>query len=441
MKPNNPLAEQQKYNSYNKTVILPESNSILTTGSANIFLPLRIFLGISFVAAGVDKLLDPQFFDVNAAGYIGNQLAGFAGQSPIGFLLKPVSGAPLAPIFGAIVLVGELAIGIGTLLGLLSRAAAFFGFVLSIILWLSASWSVAPFFLGSDLPYAMGWLTLFLAGPHPILSLDAYLKKGEPVTSTVLPNAQPAKPVYPVQVLPDVRGAGKGRFNPAPPQNLIPAYETREVARRQFLVVTGAIMLAGGFTGVAWLKNLHDQLETPSGASNALALPPTTSTTVPATASPSGPAPTSVSNTPSPTQAASGQVAPGQTTSAAQGQTAAPVNPPVAPTQAPAAQGKVIAILSDIAVGGALAFTTPDTGEGGYIVHEKDGSVKAFSRTCTHEGCDVTFIQSSQIFACPCHGAAFDAKTGAVLRRPARQPLPTFKVQVDGSGNVVYTAQ
>lgn len=428
MKQTNPFEKPKNYNSYNNTAIPPKSNSILTTGSANIFLPLRIFLGISFVAAGVDKLLDPQFFDANAAGYIGNQLTGFAGQSPISFLLKPLSGAPLASLFGAIVLVGELAIGLGTLLGLLSRAAAFFGFVLSIILYLSASWSVTPFFLGSDLPYAIGWLTLFLAGPHPILSLDAYFKKGESINSTVLPNAQPDQPVYPAQVIPDVRGGGKGRLNPVPRQPLVPVNENREVARRQFLVVAGAIMLAGGFTGVAWLKNLHDATEGASGDSNALALPPTTSATAPAT---------SASNPAAPTQAASGQA-----TSAAQGQTAAPANPTaVPPTQAPAIAGKVIAKVSDIPVGGAVAFTTPDTGEGGYIVHEKDGSVKAFSRTCTHEGCDVTFIQSSQIFACPCHGAAFDAKTGAVLRRPARQPLPTFKVQVDGSGNVVYTAQ
>ena len=129
---------------------------------ATLLLPLRLFLGISFIAAGWDKLSDPTFFDTSAPGYIGNQLAGFASQSPLGGFLTAVA-VPNATLFGAMVLAGELAIGFGTLLGLFSRTAAIFGCILSLTLWLTASWQVTPFFFGSDLPYAIGWLTLALA--------------------------------------------------------------------------------------------------------------------------------------------------------------------------------------------------------------------------------------------------------------------------------------
>src|SRR5918912_520167 len=40
-------------------------------------LPLRLFIGATFVYAGLDKLTDPTFFDHNAPTYIGQQMAGY----------------------------------------------------------------------------------------------------------------------------------------------------------------------------------------------------------------------------------------------------------------------------------------------------------------------------------------------------------------------------
>lgn len=409
------------------------TNSIREAGSANIFLPLRLFLAISFLAAGFDKLFDPQFFDPNAAGYIGNQLAGFASQSPLGGFLTDIA-VPQATLFGAIVLIGELAIGLGILLGLYSRIAAFFGFLLSITLWLTASWEVTPFFLGSDLPYAMGWLTLFLAGAHPVLSLDAYLKNRMSSFETAAP--QPAN----IQTRFQQNRAGPRQ---APPPDSLLEGEKLRLARRQFLTVAGGTILAGALTGAAWVHSLHNDWQGQSTGATQLTLPPTASTggvTTPATNNQpthSGTAGSSSGN--QPTQAA-GTLTPGPANSAPP--PAGNTNPS-APTQTPAPQpaikGTVIGKLAAIPVGNVLAFNTPNDGESAYLVHEKDGSVKAFSRICTHEGCEVSFNQSNQIFVCPCHGAQFDATTGAVLRRPARQPLKSFAVQVDGSGNVIYT--
>jgi len=80
-----------------------------------ILLPLRLFLGVTFVYAGIQKLTDPQYFNHSAPGYIGKQILGFALGSPIhNFLVYIV--LPHATFFGALVAFGELAIGIGTLL-------------------------------------------------------------------------------------------------------------------------------------------------------------------------------------------------------------------------------------------------------------------------------------------------------------------------------------
>jgi thiosulfate dehydrogenase (quinone) large subunit len=51
-------------------------------------LPLRLFLGATFVYAGVQKLSDPGFLHPGAPSYIGTQLVGFANGSPGGFILR-----------------------------------------------------------------------------------------------------------------------------------------------------------------------------------------------------------------------------------------------------------------------------------------------------------------------------------------------------------------
>ncbi len=149
----------------------------MTTRLAERFLlPLRLFLGITFVYAGLQKLTDPQYFNRSAPGFIGKQIIGFAAGSPIHALLVNIV-LPHAVFFGALVAFGELAIGIGTLLGLLLRPASFFGLLLNILFFLSASWRVHPYFYGADIVFVFCWITLLLAGPlgSGLLSLDALL--------------------------------------------------------------------------------------------------------------------------------------------------------------------------------------------------------------------------------------------------------------------------
>ncbi|MCZ9345195.1 DoxX family membrane protein, partial [Streptomyces sp. TRM76130] len=77
--------------------------------------------------------------------------------------------------FGHALAFGELAVGIGTLIGLLARLAAVGGALISLSLWLTVSWASDPYYYGNDLAYLMAWLPLVLAGA-PTLSLDAGLR-------------------------------------------------------------------------------------------------------------------------------------------------------------------------------------------------------------------------------------------------------------------------
>lgn len=136
-------------------------------------LPLRFFLGATFLYAGIDKLLDPRFFNASDPASIMAQLAAFARESPLSPLIK--LGEPYALPVGLLIAVTEIAIGLGALSGLAFRVAAVGGALLSLVFWLSASWATHPYYYGPDLPYAAGWLTLALAGHGRVLVPERFL--------------------------------------------------------------------------------------------------------------------------------------------------------------------------------------------------------------------------------------------------------------------------
>ncbi len=64
------------------------------------------------------------------------------------------------------------------------------------------------------------------------------------------------------------------------------------------------------------------------------------------------------------------------------------------------------------------------------------GEFHAFGDTCTHLGCSLAEgdLEETTV-TCPCHGSEFDVISGEVLRGPARVPVGSFEVQVEG-GNL-----
>lgn len=134
-------------------------------------LPLRAFLGFTFCFAGLQKLANPGFFQASNPGSIQAQLAGAVRRSPIHPLISPLTH--LAVPLGVLIAVAELAIGLGTLLGLWQRLAAAGGVALSLLLFLTVSFHSSPYYTGADIVFAFAWTPLLLAGAGPLLSADA----------------------------------------------------------------------------------------------------------------------------------------------------------------------------------------------------------------------------------------------------------------------------
>jgi thiosulfate dehydrogenase [quinone] large subunit len=126
-------------------------------------LPLRFFVGATFLYAGIDKLIDPRFLTASGPGSIGEQLTAFTRASPLAGLVTAFA-LPFPVLIGVLMALAEIAIGLGALTGLLYRLSAAAGAAVSSLFFLTASWTVHPYYFGPDLPYAFGWLTLALAG-------------------------------------------------------------------------------------------------------------------------------------------------------------------------------------------------------------------------------------------------------------------------------------
>ncbi len=91
-----------------------------------------------------------------------------------------------------------------------------------------------------------------------------------------------------------------------------------------------------------------------------------------------------------------------------------------------------LADVSDIPVGGGVVFAD----KGVVITQPKDGTIKAFSATCTHAGCAVNDVSGGTI-NCPCHGSKFAVADGAPTAGPAPTPLAEKAVAVQGSSIVL----
>jgi thiosulfate dehydrogenase [quinone] large subunit len=141
--------------------------------SRHALLPLRLFLGITFVYAGLDKLTDGAFLQASGTGSIGDQMRSVQNSAAIPDMIDMALKSPVG--FGYAIALGELAVGIGTLLGLLARLAALGGALISLSLWLTVSWNADPYYYGNDLVYLMAWIPLILAGA-PYLSVDSWFR-------------------------------------------------------------------------------------------------------------------------------------------------------------------------------------------------------------------------------------------------------------------------
>jgi len=85
--------------------------------------------------------------------------------------------------------------------------------------------------------------------------------------------------------------------------------------------------------------------------------------------------------------------------------------------------------LSEIPAGGANAFLYGNSPA--VLIHEEEGTFRAFSLVCTHLACKVFWNPEKREFYCPCHDGLFDAE-GRVLSGPPPSPLERLKIKVKG---------
>jgi thiosulfate dehydrogenase (quinone) large subunit len=271
---------------------------------------IRLWLGVTWTYGGWAKATDGGYLDQASTNYFGAQISPLIGHSPISFLLKPM--LEHATLFAWFVMISEFAIGIAVLAGVALQAATLGGFSVSLILWLSVTYHVHPYFLGSDLPYAVMWAALFLM----------------------------------------VRNSnnGRGRHD----GGLIPNLRDRREVMRIAGVAIASVIAA--FAGGSFRPKKS-------------------------------------------------------------------------------AVSAIIAKTADVKIGDVKPFTAMD-GSAAYLFRTKAG-VFAYSRICTHQGCNVNYDALGNQLACPCHGARFDpTNNGAVLAGPAVTPLPKIKVAISGE-NIV----
>jgi len=120
--------------------------------SAPLWLLVRLYLGYEFVMAGWSKMPNPAWFgsDAGAAltGFVQGAVAKTVGAHPdvyqwyASFLQSSV--LPHVMIWSNAVVVGEIMIGLGLIVGLCTRTAAFFAFFMAFNFLLSGSVSVNP---------------------------------------------------------------------------------------------------------------------------------------------------------------------------------------------------------------------------------------------------------------------------------------------------------
>lgn len=399
----------QTQKSFNKTHI-----------SSWVLLPLRLFLGITFIYAGIQKFTDPQFFHANKPGFIGRQMIAFANGSPIGgFLLHVV--VPHSMAFGFMVAYGEIAIGLGILIGLLFRPAAFFGLLLSLIFFFSVTWHVYPYFYGADIVFVFCWVTLLINGPlnTGLPTVDEFLALNFLLPSplhqqrgiasildfilgiTIHAEAAPSDEMPVLSTVGAQQHGNQARTTQQRPARQQNARQRQQSAtqkaremRRSFL--QGSLLGGGLVFGLGAMILTYRAL---------FFTPDDTTTNTQGQGSTTGGAGTTTS-TPTATQGSSSTTA--------------------------------IAQVKSVAVNSSVAFTLPTSGDPGILVHLNDGKFVAYDALCTHAGCQVEYDPSQQLIVCPCHGAEFDpAKAAAVVAGPAPTPLSPVTIHVDSATGAI----
>lgn len=373
-------------------------------------LPLRVFLGVTFLFAGLQKLANPNFFNANSPSSIQAQLIASARISPIHILIGHL--IQFAVPLGILISLGEIAVGLGMLLGLWTRIAAIGGAALAFMLFLTVSFHASPYYTGADIVFLFAFFPFVIAGTGGVLSLDGRFAKqasqeeglGDP-TPYALSFAQ-------VQDFCGKYNAGRctAQNNAvcgpegcpvlrSGHQSIVVRGRPDEVDRRTVILGSTAavaagvagVVIAGATAGIGRAVG-----GSPVEKASTNSLSPSATTT--------------------PTTAAASEAT--TTTSGA--------------TPAGTALGKA----TQVPVGGAATFTSAN-GDPGVVLQPKQGSFVAYDAICPHAGCTVSYSKAADLLVCPCHGSEFKVSNGACIAGPSPSGLIPYKI-AEGPDGVLY---
>ena len=345
----------------------------ITPGAA--LLPLRLFLGLTFVYAGYQKLSDPGFLHSGSATYIGTQLHQFAHGTPGGFVLRWFA-LPEPKLAGVGVALTEILIGLLVTAGLVTRVAAAVGLALNLLLFLTASWNTTPYFLGSDIVFVFAWLPFVLVGAEGQPSLDRAMAAAPDERAVARQRRREGVNVY-----------GDGTDD----DQLV---ATRQQMLHRALGAAGLVTLAIG--AAATLVRLG------------------------------GPQPTDGLAVQGRTTGGTGthhhhHHTSSSSTTGGSGSTGGGSSSPSVPANA-----VKLGPSSSLGRGQAATYNDPGDGSPDILIRQQSGSLTALSAVCTHAGCEVGY--QGGVLVCPCHGSQFNATTGAVIQGPAVTPLAKKRV-------------
>lgn len=394
--------------------------SLLWQSLGYALLPLRLFLGFTFIFAGLQKLSNPNFFNPKSPISIQAQIAAYQRFSPLHLLLH--IAAPMASIIGFTIAVGELAVGLGIFFGVMPRLAALGGMVISLMLFLTVSFHSNPYYTGADIVFLFALTPIAIGGTGGIFSLTTFIRKRLGIQTEAVvaigfqsiqnhcgqyedatcraqngaPCAVKACPVLisaPAMPLPKASGSSSG------------------IERREFLTratAVGAIGVVGVTSGV--LAAFFGRMVR---GTNSLQASPASSS-IPTYAE-------------IPTTTTDPRIASGPTVTTTTGVVGGGGSLP--------AGAQEIGNVSELPVGKVASFVDPKTQSPAYILHPTAQQYVAYSAICPHAGCTVQYDPNGT-FVCPCHGSTFDALTGAVQLGPADRGLTPIPITI--SSNRIY---
>jgi len=369
-------------------------------------LPLRLFLGVTFVYAGLQKLANPNFFRSASPISIQAQLIASSHTSPLRVIL--IHLIQFAMPIGIVICFAELAIGLGVLVGLWTRIAALGGAILSLSLFLTVSFHASPYFTGADIVFLFAWLPFIIAGGGTRLSCDAWIANRAATREGVASPELVAIPFATVQTICGNFRRGKcaaragldcdaavcpvllGDRAPLATRVHIDTVDRRALVLggtvaagvgAATLILGGAVAETGKMIGGAHApKNTTHQLSTPTTQ------PGTSSTTT-------------------------------------------------TPGNGGATSGTLLGAATVVPSGQSALFTIPSSGDPGIVINT-NSTFYAYDAVCPHAGCTVGWAPQNNLIVCPCHGSEFNVTTGNVLNGPAPHGLTKLKVVEESNGNL-----